>query len=124
MGEVSNLQILARQRILARVAGGRRTVGVGFEEGVADIIPFALGGNNKLGRAAEADVSVQIVILVTGQDQIFEVRGTAENLNAIVGAVVDLDMVKLRAGAARSEEHTSELQSLMRISYAVFCLKK
>src|SRR3546814_3448661 len=33
----------------------------------------------------------------------------------------------VRAGqdrAARSEEHTSELQSLMRISYAVFCLKK
>src|SRR3546814_9686873 len=28
------------------------------------------------------------------------------------------------AGVARSEEHTSELQSLMRISYAVFCLKK
>src|SRR3546814_6909033 len=27
-------------------------------------------------------------------------------------------------GMARSEEHTSELQSLMRISYAVFCLKK
>src|SRR3546814_3103045 len=28
------------------------------------------------------------------------------------------------AGRSRSEEHTSELQSLMRISYAVFCLKK
>src|SRR3546814_5497239 len=28
------------------------------------------------------------------------------------------------AGSWRSEEHTSELQSLMRISYAVFCLKK
>src|SRR3546814_3335261 len=28
------------------------------------------------------------------------------------------------ATSARSEEHTSELQSLMRISYAVFCLKK
>src|SRR3546814_3249238 len=28
------------------------------------------------------------------------------------------------AGPIRSEEHTSELQSLMRISYAVFCLKK
>src|SRR3546814_952702 len=27
-------------------------------------------------------------------------------------------------GPSRSEEHTSELQSLMRISYAVFCLKK
>src|SRR3546814_7031844 len=29
-----------------------------------------------------------------------------------------------RGGKIRSEEHTSELQSLMRISYAVFCLKK
>src|SRR3546814_4347290 len=29
-----------------------------------------------------------------------------------------------RASSVRSEEHTSELQSLMRISYAVFCLKK
>src|SRR3546814_5654423 len=29
-----------------------------------------------------------------------------------------------RAEVPRSEEHTSELQSLMRISYAVFCLKK
>src|SRR3546814_8940133 len=31
---------------------------------------------------------------------------------------------KAAAGVDRSEEHTSELQSLMRISYAVFCLKK
>src|SRR3546814_3531908 len=31
---------------------------------------------------------------------------------------------KANAIAGRSEEHTSELQSLMRISYAVFCLKK
>src|SRR3546814_3118933 len=30
----------------------------------------------------------------------------------------------LSGAAIRSEEHTSELQSLMRISYAVFCLKK
>src|SRR3546814_6858146 len=30
----------------------------------------------------------------------------------------------LKRGDGRSEEHTSELQSLMRISYAVFCLKK
>src|SRR3546814_10588966 len=34
-------------------------------------------------------------------------------------------VVHLRRGRlSRSEEHTSELQSLMRISYAVFCLKK
>src|SRR3546814_8704483 len=35
---------------------------------------------------------------------------------------VDLAAEMIRQG--RSEEHTSELQSLMRISYAVFCLKK
>src|SRR3546814_3740753 len=35
-----------------------------------------------------------------------------------------VDPVDVGAAAARSEEHTSELQSLMRISYAVFCLKK
>src|SRR3546814_10725357 len=33
-------------------------------------------------------------------------------------------LADLRQRRARSEEHTSELQSLMRISYAVFCLKK
>src|SRR3546814_2547389 len=32
--------------------------------------------------------------------------------------------IESRRNACRSEEHTSELQSLMRISYAVFCLKK
>src|SRR3546814_18953808 len=34
------------------------------------------------------------------------------------------DIPHLLAPVVRSEEHTSELQSLMRISYAVFCLKK
>src|SRR3546814_10348300 len=34
------------------------------------------------------------------------------------------DAAELRHAEIRSEEHTSELQSLMRISYAVFCLKK
>src|SRR3546814_12840231 len=35
----------------------------------------------------------------------------------------DADVAEIEPGG-RSEEHTSELQSLMRISYAVFCLKK
>src|SRR3546814_9119671 len=37
--------------------------------------------------------------------------------------VLFLDSSQALLRAARSEEHTSELQSLMRISYAVFCLK-
>src|SRR3546814_10350342 len=46
--------------------------------------------------------------------------------HARVGVQEPLDTLR-RAGephVLRSEEHTSELQSLMRISYAVFCLKK
>src|SRR3546814_4664589 len=35
-----------------------------------------------------------------------------------------IERVARAGGTSRSEEHTSELQSLMRISYAVFCLKK
>src|SRR3546814_5402687 len=34
------------------------------------------------------------------------------------------ESIQIHAASTRSEEHTSELQSLMRISYAVFCLKK
>src|SRR3546814_1485451 len=36
----------------------------------------------------------------------------------------DIRMLRIGGDLPRSEEHTSELQSLMRISYAVFCLKK
>src|SRR3546814_4961706 len=55
-------------------------------------------------------------------------RVPAENLVGAEGdgfrfAMAGLDGGRLNIGA-RSEEHTSELQSLMRISYAVFCLKK
>src|SRR3546814_2193842 len=40
------------------------------------------------------------------------------------GASIKVDHALFDVEASRSEEHTSELQSLMRISYAVFCLKK
>src|SRR3546814_4038134 len=43
---------------------------------------------------------------------------------AVGGEVVARDQVEPGRAVHRSEEHTSELQSLMRISYAVFCLKK
>src|SRR3546814_2303006 len=48
------------------------------------------------------------------------IRSTNGHSNGIVPWLKTLDS----SVAARSEEHTSELQSLMRISYAVFCLKK
>src|SRR3546814_4234050 len=42
----------------------------------------------------------------------------------VVTDAVEKPGVPMPGGGTRSEEHTSELQSLMRISYAVFCLKK
>src|SRR3546814_10449839 len=51
----------------------------------------------------------------------------AQGFIFISGLIVGLCYARgyIRGGhEARSEEHTSELQSLMRISYAVFCLKK
>src|SRR3546814_6127874 len=46
--------------------------------------------------------------------------GGVEHLHPVLGRRGPQDRLEL----GRSEEHTSELQSLMRISYAVFCLKK
>src|SRR3546814_4356277 len=58
-----------------------------------------------------------------------ELRSLAEALRGDAGAIQVLGFAGPQAdvgagGEARSDEHTSELQSLMRISYAVFCLNK
>src|SRR3546814_8337104 len=56
--------------------------------------------------------------------------GADQSLKQVAGNGVPIIEQQLQQGGAllpsalRSEEHTSELQSLMRISYAVFCLKK
>src|SRR3546814_3856393 len=59
----------------------------------------------------------------------FETLGIVDQPDIIVAEDGDADDFELCHGyllslRPRSEEHTSELQSLMRISYAVFCLKK
>src|SRR3546814_10698806 len=54
-----------------------------------------------------------------------EAAPTPTNHEVLPMAEITASLVKeLRERTGRSEEHTSELQSLMRISYAVFCLKK
>src|SRR3546814_4735167 len=50
--------------------------------------------------------------------------GSTGSLTAALSLCADFCAPEQRGRAMRSEEHTSELQSLMRISYAVFCLKK
>src|SRR3546814_7362280 len=61
-----------------------------------------------------------------GIAQASQVQGKALSYNNYNDADAALELVSefRDSGPARSEEHTSELQSLMRISYAVFCLTK
>src|SRR3546814_4719669 len=101
-----------------------------------------------------AEMARRLAMAVVERQNILVVGGTSSGkttlANALLAEMGDLDerviliedtrelqcaasdVVALRtrtaganaAGMVRSEEHTSELQSLMRISYAVFCLKK
>src|SRR3546814_8238928 len=77
------------------------TQGRDFQAVVANNDEMAIGAAMALKGAGKEKGSV----LIAGVD------GTPDGLNAV-------------KKGERSEEHTSELQSLMRISYAVFCLKK
>src|SRR3546814_3692165 len=84
------------------------------------------------GRGA-ADISLSGVLVAAGA-----LLGAGGDAGAALGDAVDFAVAAQCAEApgitsvlnaatveyARSEEHTSELQSLMRISYAVFCLEK
>src|SRR3546814_5643962 len=79
---------------------GRRWIGIDISERYLDY------ARRRIGRAAPSDP----VILVG--------RAKYPGKDELAALAAE------EAGTSRSEEHTSELQSLMRISYAVFCLKK
>src|SRR3546814_2966082 len=96
-----------------------------FVNGVLDVLAsvcsFLFGGHEGLRRVGPveiakprppiADIDVRIAINATGFH--------------LVHCVIDEKFVYTSTSQlGRSEEHTSELQSLMRISYAVFCLKQ
>src|SRR3546814_8217059 len=76
---------------------------------------------------AEDSVTVrELLQAVLSADPEIVIAGTAKNgLEAAeMTKRLQPDVVTMDINMPRSEEHTSELQSLMRISYAVFCLKK
>src|SRR3546814_9805911 len=72
------------------------------------------GGQALPGRGTDAGIGVQFI---DGVQQIGIERCPAGCIRS------DLDAFDLDVAQARSEAHTSELQSLMRISYAVLCFK-
>src|SRR3546814_6920268 len=75
-------------------------------------------------RARELEAGGRTLIkLNIGNPGAFGFRAPEHLQRAIADGIADTDPYTHQQGL-RSEEHTSELQSLMRISYAVFCLKK
>src|SRR3546814_3766359 len=90
------------------------------------------------GRLAHVEIGRRGAVCIVGPDRmlIVALSETAKVRSAIMAdgferqfgqplldfAALDLEQARLRPRTLRSEEHTSELQSLMRISYAAFCL--
>src|SRR3546814_9417105 len=106
----------------AAVVGAGAVIAQWGERRAQSFASFAHGGRIQ-GLAAQELFHCQRALRGGGNPAV----GHAQLRNAAVGIALqrkaggdDADVV----GLARSEEHTSELQSLMRISYAVFCLKK
>src|SRR3546814_10855972 len=106
------------------VAGGvaGRVIDVERERADRDLIALvqpAIGLERHAANPVFAAVLVEprdpeAILLVRPLDRHAEIVGERLRLAAMIDMAV----------GERSEEHTSELQSLMRISYAVFCLKK
>src|SRR3546814_7623385 len=69
------------------------------------------------GNPKNKKVGMQSMVVGPGDGATFDI------VSPVAGANVIVDH-RMSHAHSRSEEHTSELQSLMRISYAVFCLKK
>src|SRR3546814_3326484 len=91
-------------------------------------------------RSTKSGNAIMYAVLVTGGKQYRVMKGETLRVELLgeheAGNEITFDNVLMLGdgdgikvgdalkGASRSEEHPSELQSLMRISYAVFCLKK
>src|SRR3546814_1892322 len=71
---------------------------------------------NTKGLSREETVAKIVELTDGGADYSFDATGNTEVMRTALECC--------HRGWGRSEEHTSELQSLMRLSYAVFCLKK
>src|SRR3546814_4449967 len=85
--------------------------------------------DNQIGPESAADSPTQAAEIYFHTGFPFDQVKLSSARRATIAARATIDQAGSRKGAgegepSRSEEQTSELQSLMRISYAVFCLKK
>src|SRR3546814_842745 len=139
------LALIARDVALAVRVGGGGGMAVFFFLVVVAIVPLGIGPNLVLlGQIAPGLLWVALLLssLLT-LDRLFQADYEDGTLDILSMGTLPLELTacaKIIAhwlttglplvvaapllGLLRSDEHTSELQSLMRISYAVFCLKK
>src|SRR3546814_7052494 len=97
------------------------SVMLGFALAVAPVGCDLHDGGQRLGALGEGHRLQQRLLLRRAQRADHRQRGD----QALVAGLLDgLPVALDGVGLERSEEHTSELQSLLRISYAVFCCKK
>src|SRR3546814_6544595 len=89
--------------------------------GGALVAVSSIAGRRALPISSTYYTTSKAAVIGLVQSAAFDLGPHNVRVNAIVPGRIETDMT---AEAGRSEEHTSELQSLMRISYAVFCLKK
>src|SRR3546814_9992930 len=75
-----------------------------------------------------ANGGVMVLSTDVRKNKLSDIKATGESQGKqklyYMGETQSFDVYRIDLDHLRSEEHTSELQSLMRISYAVFCLKK
>src|SRR3546814_10886959 len=83
---------------------------------------FVLAPAPRLQRAIDAGREGLVQALRRGLPDM--VGSQIRTVRVVIGHGVRVEELVHAIPVTRSEEHTSELQSLMRISYAVFCLKK
>src|SRR3546814_4410032 len=93
----------------------RTEIGAGacFGSNSALVAPVKIGGGAVVGAGSVVTMDVKADALAVARGRQANMPGWAAKFRATMAE-----------RKKRSEEHTSELQSLMRISYAVFCLKK
>src|SRR3546814_1689080 len=96
-----------------RIAATQLNLAIGYEFGLCS--RFAIPHRFQL---QQNDIGKAVVDL----QEIHVLALDARHVESARGSIAEANLEGI--GPRRSEEHTSELQSLMRISYAVFCLKK
>src|SRR3546814_187811 len=129
-GDLLDCETMFAARQLVKALGGTMLEGrqTGLNYDVSNLA--AVNFNSTIAGIETADV-----ILLVGTNLRWEaplvntrIRKAIKNGAKVYGIGPEIDLTYkvewLGNDAGRSEEHTSELQSLMRISYAVFCLKK